>query len=157
MVEYIGSGSTRFVEKLSPCIAYTALFRGSPPCARDCWFLLARLPPWQNVAAEHIALGRLNAVLFLSSHPQARQTFLLLSETALHYFQLSIEAFIKKLVYVRQLGLIRSKLFLPRDGAIALRDSLALLLWHVRATLDVEVTSMLKHPRQREGLRVLRR
>ena len=33
---------------------------------------MARLPPWQDVAAEHLAPGLLNAVLSFSSHPQAR-------------------------------------------------------------------------------------
>ena len=51
-------------------------------------------------------------------------------------------------MYVRQRGLIKFEFFLPGDRAIALRDSLALLPWHVRVTLDVEGTSVLIHPRQ---------
>ena len=41
------------------------------------------------------------------------------------------------------------------DGAIALGDSLALLPWNLRVDLDVEhhySTSVLIHPRQREGV-----
>ena len=46
------------------------------------------------------------------------------------------------------------------NGAIALGDSLALLLWYLRLNLDVKdpyFTSVLVHPRQREGLRILER
>ena len=62
------------------------------------------------------------------------QLLLMLVETALHYFQLSIESFFKKSIQVRQRGLIRLELFLPGDGAIALRDSLVRLPGHVWVT-----------------------
>ena len=41
------------------------------------------------------------------------------------------------------------------DGAIALGDSLAPLPWHLSVNHDVKDSSVLIHPRQREGLRVL--
>ena len=44
-----------------------------------------------------------------------------------------------------------------KNEAVALGDSLALLPWHLRVNLNVEHTSVLVHPRQREGLRVLER
>ena len=89
------------------------------------------------------------------------QLLLPLIETALCYFQLSIEVFFKKSTYVGQCGLVKHEFFLLGDGAIALRESLAPVSWYVRVNLDVEghfcTTNALKHPRQREGLRVLER
>ena len=43
------------------------------------------------------------------------------------------------------------------NGAIAFEYSLAPLPWHLRVNLDVEVTSVLVHPRQREELKVMER
>ena len=48
-------------------------------------------------------------------------------ENAVHSFLLSIEYFLKKSIYIRQRGFTRPEFFLLGDGAIALRDSLALL------------------------------
>ena len=53
-------------------------------------------------------------------------------EKAVHFFLLFIERFFKKSIYVRQHGFTRPEFFLVGDGAIALRDSLAFLPWHVR-------------------------
>ena len=91
---------------------------------------MARLPTWRDVAAEHLAPGRLNAVLSLSSHPQA----LLIS-------CLFIQEFFNHSIQVR--GLIRPKFILLGDGAIVLGDSRAPVPWHVRVDLDVENTSAL--------------
>lgn len=55
--------------------------------------------------------------------------------------------------------MIRPKFFLFGDGIIPLEDNLAPLPWHLRVNLDVEdyySTSAFMHPRQREGLRVLK-
>ena len=60
-------------------------------------------------------------------------------------------------MYVRQRGLFRPETFLLGDGIIALGGSLAPVPWHIRVNLDVKDTSVLIHPRQREGLRVLER
>ena len=76
---------------------------------------------------------------------------------ALHYFQLSIESFFKKSIYICQRGLVAPEFVLLGDEAIALGDSLAPLPCHIRVNLDVEVTSVLIHPHQKEGLRVLER
>ena len=78
-------------------------------------------------------------------------------EMIFHSFQLLFESLSKKSIYVRQRGLIRPEFFLPGDGVIALRDRLASVPWYARVTLDVEATSVLKYPRQREGLAVLKR
>ena len=43
------------------------------------------------------------------------------------------------------------------NGAFALGDSLAPLPWHLRENLGPENTSVFKHPRQTEELRVLER
>ena len=46
------------------------------------------------------------------------------------------------------------------NAAIALGDSLAPVPWHLRVNLgtkDHYYTSVLRHPRQREGLRILER
>ena len=52
-----GPGSTRLAEKLSPCTACTALAARTRESCR----LRARLPPWQDVAAERPAPGLLHA------------------------------------------------------------------------------------------------
>ena len=90
--------------------------------------------------------------MFLPSHPQANPFI----EMAPHSFQLPLESFFKKSIFVPQRLLIRPEFFLPGDEAVVPKDSLALLPWHIRVTLDVEVISVLKHPRQREMLRILR-
>ena len=51
---------------------------------------------------------------------------------ALHSFQLSIESFFKKLICTRQRSLVRPEFILLGDGAVALKDTLAPSLWHVR-------------------------
>ena len=76
---------------------------------------------------------------------------------ALHSIQLSIESFFEKSKYVRQRGLVGPKFILMWDGTIALGDSHARVLCHLRLYLATEVTSVLIHARQREGLRVLER
>ena len=43
-----------------------------PPYTCESWCLMPRLPQWQDMTAEQLAPGLLNAVLSLSSHPQAR-------------------------------------------------------------------------------------
>ena len=73
-----------------------------------------------------------------------------------HFLVRFVEEFFNHLIYIRQRGLARPEFLLLGDGAIALRDSLAPIPWHVRVTLDVEDTSVLIHPRQREALRVLK-
>ena len=55
-------------------------------------------------------------------------------EKTVHYFLLFIEPFFKKFLYFRQRGFTRPEFFLMGDGAIALRDSLALLPWNFRET-----------------------
>ena len=42
------------------------------------------------------------------------------------------------------------------NGAMALGNSLALRPWHLRVNLGTEDTIVLIHPRQREGLTVLK-
>ena len=59
---------------------------------------------------------------------------------------------------MRQRESARPVFFLLRDGAITFGDSLALIPWHVRVTSVPRITdgtSVLKHPRQREGLKSL--
>ena len=46
-----------------------------PSCTCKSWCLMARLPPWQDGAAAHLARSLLSAVLSLSSHPQARAVY----------------------------------------------------------------------------------
>ena len=85
---------------------------------------------------------------------------------ALHWFQLSIKSFFKKSIYVRQRGLIRLKIILVGDGAIALGNSLDPDPWHLRVNLGTEYhyslaklsqhNSVLIHPRQREGPIILK-
>ena len=107
------------------------------------------LPPWQDVAAEHPVLSLLNVDLSFSSCPKDFPASCL-----------NIEEFFNHSIHIRQRGLVRPKFFLLGDGANAFRDSLALFPWHVKVTLYVEVhycTSLLKHPRQREGPKVLQR
>ena len=71
LVELVfGPGSTRCAEKQSPPIACTAVAR--PPCARESSCLLARLPPWRDVAAELNAPGLLHDGPSSSSHPKCR-------------------------------------------------------------------------------------
>ena len=43
-----------------------------PPCARESLCLLARLPPWQDVAAERHALGLLHAGPYFSNISSSR-------------------------------------------------------------------------------------
>ena len=77
-----------------------------------------------------------------------------LVEMALHLIQLSIESFFKLSIYIHQRELIRPK-FRLQSGDIALGDSLAQVPWYFRVNFEVEDTSVLIHPRQEEGLRVL--
>ena len=63
LVRHISSGSTFFVEQLSPCLAFDLLQR--PPRACEFWCMLVRLHPWQNVTAEHLASGLLNGLVAL--------------------------------------------------------------------------------------------
>ena len=56
-------------------------------------------------------------------------------EKTVHSFLLFIKPFFKKSIYICQRGFTRPELFLLGNGAIALRDSLALLPWHFRETL----------------------
>ena len=65
LVEHIGSGSTRSAEQLSPCIACTTV--AAPSVRSRAWCLRARLPPWQDVAAERQALGVSNADPYFSN------------------------------------------------------------------------------------------
>ena len=55
-----------------------------------------------------------------------------------HYFQLSVDSFFNKSIYIRHRGLVRPELFLLGDGAIAIRDSRAPVPWHVRVNLGTE-------------------
>ena len=65
---------------------------------------------------------------------KAVNSFLLFIEPAVHYFLPSIESLFKNSIYIRQSGFTRPELFVLGDGAIADRDSLAFLPWHVRET-----------------------
>ena len=67
LVEHIGSGLTRFAEKLSD--ASLVLLWRCPPCARESWCLRARLPPWRHVAAERTALALLHDDSYFSNPP----------------------------------------------------------------------------------------
>ena len=105
--------------------------------------MLARLPSWQDVAAEHHASGWLNAELFLSSL-YVRSTSSSVDRNRLFiYFQPSIEAFFKKSINIRQRGLARPDFFLLGDGAIAPLESLAPIPWHVRVTSVPRITDAL--------------
>ena len=82
----------------------------------------------------------------------------LLIELALHTVPVtvrSIESIFKRSIYVRHHSLARPEFFfLGYRVIIAFRNSLALLPWHVRATSGPRYTnrtSVLMHPRQREG------
>ena len=66
------SGQDRLGSQNSYPHASLELQQRRPPCARESWCLMVRLPPWQDVSAEDLAPDRLNSVLSLSSHPQAR-------------------------------------------------------------------------------------
>ena len=84
------------------------------------------------------------------------QLFILLFEMVFISFSCCLSRFsYRRSIHVRQRGFARPEFFLLRDGAIALRDSLALLPWHVRETSVprtlVSFTSVIMHPRQREG------
>ena len=95
-----------------------------PPCARESWYIMVRLPPWQDVAAEHFAPGRLNAVLSLSSHPQARPFYrdgsLLLSAV--------FRIFLQKVDIHPPGGLVRLEFFLL--GTEPLPSGISLLPFH---------------------------
>ena len=68
LVELFGSGSTRFCKNSYPHASFELLSR-RPPCASESSCMLARLPSWQDVAAERPAVGMLNADRCLSNPP----------------------------------------------------------------------------------------
>ena len=112
------------------------------------FFSALRLPPWRNVAADHLASGLLNAVLSLSS-PYARPISCPIYRKVISSLDRSPPSWVRE-----------TKFFLMGNGAIALGDNLAPLPWHFTVNLDVKdhhPTSVLIHPRQRERLRVLER
>ena len=53
----------------------------------------------------------------------------------------SIESFFTNSIYIRQREFTRPECFLLGNGTIALRDSLAILPWHVGESLSAEETS----------------
>ena len=120
LVRHIGSESTWFAEQLSLCFARTAT---ASPYACESWCLMARLPPYHDIAAEHHTRGLLNAVLSLSSLSQACPLF-----------SAVIESFLKNSIHIRQCGLVRPEFFLLGVETITFRDNLALVPWHVRVT-----------------------
>ena len=82
------------------------------------------------MAAEHSARGLLNAVLVLSSSPSVRR----IDRNDSLFDQVVYRVFLQKVDKVRQRGMVRPEFFLLGDGAIALKDSLAPVPWHVRVT-----------------------
>ena len=56
LVELVAGPVQPGVQKSNPHALLVLLLR-RPPCVREFWCLLVRLPPWRDVAAERPALG----------------------------------------------------------------------------------------------------
>ena len=77
--------------------------------------LMVRLPPGQDVAAMHLALGVLNAVLSLSSPPLIRPTYSHVDRNGSLLFSAVYRSFLQMSRHIRQRGLVRP-VFMPGDG-----------------------------------------
>ena len=119
LVELVGPAWTLFADNYPH--ASLELQQRRPPCARESSCLLLRLPPWRDVVAERPAQGLLDAVLSLSSPPQPRPLFSAVFQIFLEKVDIHPPAWVG-----------RPEFFLLGDGAIALRDNLAPVPWHVR-------------------------
>ena len=128
-----GPGSTRRAEKPSPRIACTAV---TAPSVRSRVFVFAC--PCASMAQTWLPSSMLQACYMLVhlSHLIRNLVQLLVPsiEKDVYSFLLFIEPFFKQSIHIRQRGFTRPEFFLLGDGAIALRDSLALLPWHFRET-----------------------
>ena len=117
LVRHIGSGSTWFAEQLSPLITRSA-------ATSSIWL---RVFVSDGTSASMTRRGcqascsrPANAVLSLSSHPQAR---LICRNGSCITFSWSIEYFFKNSIYIRQRGFVRPKFFLLGDEATTLADT----------------------------------
>ena len=119
------------VQKSNPHALLVLLLR-RPPCARECQCLLARLPPWRDVAAELQAPGVLHYCPSFSSHQKSRRASCLIDRNSCPHH--AIKSFYTSSIYIRQRGLARPKFFFLRDGVIALGDCLACLPYHDRVS-----------------------
>ena len=119
LLELAGSAST-LAEELSLCNASFDLLQWRPPCACEssCQFL--RLPPWRDVAAELHLESLLNAD-FLCSSP-CRRAFRGRSGLSIYRSSCSVLLQIFDHFLHRESTL---PIFIVRNGAIALEDSLA--------------------------------
>ena len=120
LVDNIESGSTRLTETLSSCIACTAVAALS---MRSQVFVSAG--PSASMARR---------VCRASCSRLAKRYFILNPRMLFQSSFQCIEVFFNHSLHIRQRGLARLELFLPEDDAIALRDSLALFLWHASVT-----------------------
>ena len=92
LVEHIGSGSTA-LQKSYPH-ASLELLKQRPLCSRESWCLMACLPPRQDVIAEHLAPGRLNGIMLLSSRPHVRPTSCPIHRIFLQSFDIHPQAWV---------------------------------------------------------------
>ena len=120
-------------QKSNPHALLVLLLR-RPPCARESQCLLAVCLHGETWMPSSMLQACYMLVHLFHLIQNVVQLLVPSIEKAVHSFQLSIEPFFTKSIYIRQCGFTRPEFFLLGDGAIALRDSLAILPWQDRVS-----------------------